>query len=187
MKQQFLKLTMGLLLAGALFSSCKKDDPEVNEEEVITTVKLTFTPVGGGATLVYQYDDADGPGGAAATQDEIVLTPSKAYNVAIEVLNKTETPVADITTEISAEAEAHRFYFVPSAGSNITVGNLNNDANGVALGLSSTWTTGAVATGNIRVVLRHYAGNPPGKAAADPVDSPKSATDVDVQFSTKVQ
>jgi hypothetical protein len=67
------------------------------------------------------------------------------------------------------------------------VSGLDNDANGVALGLSSNWVSGAAATGKIKITLRHYGGNPPGKAANDPVNSTKSSTDLEVEFNTKIQ
>jgi hypothetical protein len=187
MKRQFMKIALGILISGAVMTSCKKDKVEENDEEVITTVKLTFVPVGGGTTLTYQYDDADGPGGNAPTQNEIVLAPSKTYNVTLQLLNKTETPVADITTEVAAESDAHRFYYEPTAASNITVSGLNNDPNGVPLGIESTWTTGAVATGKIKITLRHYPSVPPNKAAGDLVNSSKSGTDIEVDFNTKIQ
>lgn len=180
---------LGVLLTGSIFTACKKDDPEPeeNDNEVITTVKLTFTPQGGGAALTYQYRDADGPGGAEPTVEEIVLAPSKTYDVTVQLLNETETPAEDITLEVKEENAAHRFYYEPSSGSNITVSDLNNDDNGVPLGITSKWTTGAVANGTVKVTLRHYPGNPPGKAAADPVNSTKSSTDAEVTFNTKIK
>lgn len=187
MKRRFMKIAAGILLSGVVFTSCEKDKVEENESEVITTMKLTFVPAGGGTTLTYQFDDADGPGGTAPVQQEIVLAPSKTYAVTVELSDKTKNPVSDITAEVAAEADAHRFYYEPTAGSNITVSGLNNDANGVPLGITSNWTTGAVATGKIKVTLRHYAGNPPGKAAGDLVNSSKSDTDIEVEFNTKVQ
>jgi hypothetical protein len=189
MKKQVLKF--GLLLFGAsalLLTSCKKEkNEEENDEEVITTMQLTFVPVGVGTTVMYKYDDPDGPGGANPTKDQIVLAPNKSYNVTLQLLNKTVTPAADITTEVAAEAQAHRFYYIPSGAGNITVSGLNNDAAGLPLGITSTWTTGAAATGKIRVVLRHYPGNPPNKAATDDVGSSKSSTDIEVEFDTRVQ
>ena len=179
-------LTMFVLLT-TVFSSCKKDAIENNDEEVITTLRLTFAPVGGGNSLVYQYDDADGPGGIQPTKEEIVLQPTKSYNVTLQLLNKTVNPVADKTDEIKQEGISHRFYYEPAAGSNITVSGLDNDANGVALGLSSNWISGAAATGKIKITLRHYSGNPPSKAANDPVNSTKSSTDLEVEFNTKIQ
>lgn len=189
MKNELLKF--GLLLFGAsslLLTSCEKDkDDEENEEEVITTMQLTFVPIGGGTTVTYKFDDPDGPGGASPTKDEIILQPNKSYNVGVQLLNKTANPVEDITTEVAAESDAHRFYYEPSSGSNITVSNLNNDGNGVPVAITSTWTTGAAAAGSIKITLRHYAGNPPNKAAGDPVNSSKSATDIEVDFSTRLQ
>lgn len=188
MKKQFFKAAMTILISGTLITSCKKDAvKESNEEEVITTMKLSFVPVGGGSTLTYQFKDADGPGGAAPIQDEIVLAPSKSYNVIVQLLDETITPAKDITLEVAAEADAHRFYYEPTAGSNIVVSGLNNDSNGVPVGITGTWVTGAVATGKIKVTLRHYGGTPPGKAISDLVNSPKSSTDIEVEFNTKIQ
>jgi hypothetical protein len=44
-----------------------------------------------------------------------------------------------------------------------------------------------VANGSVKVTLRHYPAVPQNKAAADPVTSTKSGTDVEVIFVTKVQ
>ncbi len=188
MKKLLLKQSLVFFCASALmFSSCKKDNMEENEEEVITTIQMTFVPVGGGATLIFKYDDPDGPGGANPTQDQIVLASNKTYNVAVQLLNKTVSPAEDVTLEVAAEPQAHRFYYQPSQGSNITVSGFNNDASGIPLGITSIWTTGAAATGTLKVTLRHYAGNPPNKELNDPVNSNKSSTDVEVDFVTRVQ
>jgi len=190
MKKELLKIGLLLFSASALvLTSCDKDDDEEeNEEEVITTMQLTFVPVGGGNTVTFKYDDPDGPGGGAPTQDQITLMPNKTYNVTLQLLNKTANPAQDITAEIAAEAQSHRFYYEPAGGSNITVAGFNNDANGVPLGITSTWTTGAATTtGTMKITLRHYPGNPPNKAANDPVNSPKSSTDIEVTFNTRLQ
>jgi hypothetical protein len=184
---QIKKMIAIFVVLTAVFTSCKKEADEPNDEEVITTLRLTFAPVGGGNNLVYQYDDADGPGGNQPTKEEIVLQPNKSYNVTLQLLNKTVNPAADKTDEIKQEGTSHRFYYEPAAGSNITVSGLDNDADGVALGLSSNWISGAAVTGTIKITLRHYSGNPPGKAANDPVNSTKSSTDLEVLFNTRIQ
>lgn len=187
MKKQLAGFAVAIFTISVLFTSCKKDVMEENEEEVITTMKLTFVPVGGGTNLEFSFDDPDGPGGAAPTQQPIVLAASKTYNVTVQLLNKTSTPAEDITDEVEEEAEAHRFYYTSSPASNITVSGLNNDPNGIPLGVTSVWNTAAAATGKLKVTLRHYPGNPPDKANADTVDSPKSGTDIEVEFDTTVQ
>jgi hypothetical protein len=171
-----------------LFSSCLKENlEEENEEEVITTLQLTFDPDGVGNNIIYKFDDPDGPGGILPTQDSIILDTNKTYTVTLQLLNKTLNPPEDITEEVAAEPEAHRFYYIAGAGSNIAVANLDTDPDGIPLGISSTWTTSGAATGTMKVVLRHYPGNPPDKAMSDPVNSPKSSTDVEIDFLTAVR
>ena len=168
------------------FASCSKTvEEEENDNEVITTVQLQFTPVSGGAALTYKWEDLDGDGGSAPVIDMITLAANKAYNVQLLLMDKTKNPVDTISNEVLEEAVDHRFYFEPSAGSNITVSNLSNDPNGVPVGLTSTWTTTAAATGTIKITLRHYENG--GKAAGDLVNSTKSSTDAEVSFSTTVQ
>jgi len=170
------------------FISCKKlDATEVNDEEVITTTLLKFTPLAGGTTLEYKYEDLDGPGGAVPVVDEIVLAPATSYSVSLVLLNKTVSPADTISNEVGEESAAHRFYFETSAGSNILVSDLDRDANGVDLGLNSIWTTGSVSTGSIRITLRHYAATPPNKLQTDPVNSGKSTTDLENDFITVIQ
>jgi hypothetical protein len=187
MKRKFMKFMLAMLVSTTLFTACNKDEAEANDEELITTMKLTFTPVGGGSALTYEFNDLDGPGGVAPTQDEIRLAPSKTYNVSLQLLNKTVTPAEDITVEVREESDAHRFYYESSPGSSITVSGLDNDVNGIPLGLTSTWATGVAATGSLKITLRHYAAVPPNKAAGDLVNSSKSATDIEVIFNTRVQ
>jgi hypothetical protein len=189
MKNDLRRILLGTAVIGVLFSACSKDDDkkEENEEEVITTMVVKFTPTSGGAAIQFKYDDPDGPGGTAPVKEMITLAANKSYDVELLLLNKTVNPADTISAEVEEEADAHRFYFEPSAGSNITVSGLDTDDNNIPLGLNSTWTTTAAATGKIKITLRHYPGNPPGKALADLVNSSKSGTDMEVEFDTKVQ
>lgn len=181
-----------LCSASLFFTSCKKDKPEEpNEEEVITTLLVKLTPVTGGATLQYKFEDIDGPGGAAATIEEIVLAPSTVYDAELLLLNKTVSPADTISNEVAEEADAHRFYYEVEGGANLSIGNYDTDANGIPVGLTSRWTTGAVSTGKLQITLRHYAATPPNKALADGVNDAKSSTDLTTKdiggFTVKIQ
>ncbi len=184
-----MKSNFKVLIAVACFalaiSSCKKSKVETNDNEVITTVQLNFTPVGGGTALTYKWEDLDGPGGANPIIDMVTLAVNKSYNVQMILMDKTKTPVVITSDEVRTEAIDHRFYFEPSAGSNITVSNLDNDPMGIPLGLLNTWTTTTAATGTMKITLRHYENG--GKALTDLVTSTKSSTDVEAIFNTKVQ
>lgn len=115
-----------------------------------------------------------------------MLADNTVYDVTLSLLNASVNPPEDITEEVAEENLAHRFYYETSAGNNITVSNLNNDDNDMPLGITSTWATTAAATGTITITLRHYPGNPPDKQTPDPVNSPKSSTDISVIFGTSV-
>lgn len=191
MKKQITKIVLALFIMGAVFTSCKKDKVEENAEEVITTMVVKLTPAGGGAVLEYKFDDPDGPGANAPTIQEIVLSPSTTYSAEIILLDKTKMPVDTISNEVAEEKEAHRFYYEVQGGANVTVSNLDADANGVPVGLTSTWTTGAVSTGKMQITLRHYAAIPPNKATGDLVTSDKSTEDISTAgiggFTVKIQ
>ncbi len=175
-----------LLMGGCLLTSCQKDKMgEGNDEELITTINLKFTPVGGGTTKTYSFNDPDGPGGVNPTQDMIVLNKTTTYNVEVELFNNSANPPENITTEVANEAEAHRFYYETTGGVAIT--NLSNDPEGKPLGITSDWTTGTPGSGIAKITLRHYIGTPPDKQQADPVNSPKSGTDIEVIFNTTIQ
>ena len=184
MKKQLSYLMAALLMVTFVATGCKKDDKEPeNEEELITTVKLMFTEVGGTGTLTFTFKDVDGPGGNPPSMNEqIVLAPNKQYNCAIELLDESKTPAEDITDEIKKEANDHQFYFAPT-GVNITVGGLNNDPLGRPLGVTSVWTTGAVSgPGTVKVTLKH---KPGAKGSSDPVTV--GETDIEINFAARIQ
>ena len=93
--------------------------------------------------------------------------------------------VEEIHEEIEEESASHRFYFEPSAASNITINGFDVDGNGVPLGLTSVWTTGSTGTGTVKITLRHYEDR--GKETSDPVNSSKSSTDAEVTFNTIIE
>lgn len=181
MKKNLVQVSLAALLMSTVFAGCKKEKGETNEEEVITTMIIRLTQSGSSTPIVYEFSDPDGPGGATPVTDDIDLSPNTTYTASVQLLNETATPVEDITLEVEEESHAHRFYYQPT-GASLAVSGLNNDTNGVPLGTTSTWTTGAAGTGQVKVTLRHYPADPPNKSVDDQVDSPKSGTDVEATF-----
>ena len=179
-------LTM-LVIAATLFAAgCKKDDddpvspaPPANEEELITTVRLTFQSASKGEQKQFSYVDLDGDGGAAPVIEADTLSADSIYAVTIEVLNESEDPAEDITAEILAEDEAHQFFFQPS-GANVAVTYADADGNGRPVGIATTWTVGAASSGTIVVTLRHEPDkNAPGVASGD-ITNAGGDTDIEV-------
>ena len=180
----FLFATMLLLVA------CGDDDADPvdeHEEELITTVRLTFTE--GDQTFSADWQDADGDGALAPVVDEIELEAGKTYAVTLDVLNESETPAESITDEIKTEKEEHQFFFVVSEGLNLTVAYDDEDGDGNPVGLSNTFTAGDASTGSLTVILKHE----PNKTAAGVSDGdPTNAggeTDIETTpaFSVTIQ
>ncbi|OWY22846.1 type 1 periplasmic binding fold superfamily protein [Sphingobacteriales bacterium UPWRP_1] len=180
----FVALLCVLLATG----SCKKDDPVIpNEEELITSLVYTLTPVTGGAPVVFTFTDADGNGGLPPVIIADTLQANTSYLGTLQLLNESVSPPDDISAEIAGEAEAHQFFFSVQAGLNATVAYADFDGNNKPLGLATTLTTGNVSEGALTITLLHE----PDKMAAGVADgniaNAGGETDIEVQFTVKVQ
>jgi hypothetical protein len=164
------------------FSSCKKDDPTpVNEEEVITTLKIVLTPNGGGIPVTLEFRDQDGDGSVAPVKTVSgSLNANKTYTGVITLQDESRAVVKDITPEVQEEAEEHLFCFA-TTGSNLTVTGTDADANGLPIGLTSSWVTTSAGSTSIKITLRHQPGTKTGLCPGT------GETDVEVDFSLVVQ
>lgn len=153
------------LLALPLLAACGEDDDHGHghEQEVITTVTLTFTPPGGGAPIVAEFDDPDGDGGAPPTVDAITLEAGTTYAVTVGFENRLEAPAEDITLEIRDEAEDHQVFFTGTAvdgpasaqpAAPLAHTYVDTDADGLPLGLANQIVASA-GTGQLTLTLRH--------------------------------
>lgn len=155
---RFQKAAFLLITSTALFTACDNDDDPaiVNEEELITTVRLTFAPVGGGSPVIATWQDLDGDGGNAPTVSPIALAKGKSYTLTLELSDDSGATSENITNEIEEEAEEHQFFFRTSGLTGITFVYNDKDQNNSPIGLSSTVTTpNAAASGTLTVILRH--------------------------------
>ena len=189
-----LKIAAIALVATLTFSSCNKDDdnqdPPVNEEEVITTVTATYTPVGGGTaiTLLYKDLDGDGPKAPVVTVSS-AFEANKTYNGAVTVKNEAAIPAQDITAEIIEEGVDHQLFYQKTGTLNAftyatTPSNL--DKNGKPVGLQSVFTTTDVASGDLTITLRHQPNKSGANVAAGDITNAAGSTDFEVTFKISV-
>jgi len=191
MKTKTIYTTLFMALMLSFIVGCKKDDdspkpndptinPPVNEEELITSVILSFVDTAGVQPSVsYAFRDPDGDGGNAPTQhDTIRLVANTYYNTTIQLLNESVSPTEDITLEVADEDDEHMFCYTPS---NTNVSVVRTDSDGTyEVGITSRWFTGATANGQTNVSLKHQPGVKDGTCT--PGD-----TDVEVTFVTEIQ
>ena len=160
------------------------------EVELITTLKITFTPQGGGSPLTVQFQDLDGEGGNAPVVDRIVVDAGTVYDGVIQELNGLESPPEDITEEIREEAEVHQLFFETLGGfAPATVAYADKESDYVTntgadhpVGLKFTLTVPPNArNGQFRVSQSHYDAGP--KDGVTPSDE----TDIEVTFEVEVR
>lgn len=158
----------------SFFSSCKNEDPTPeNIPELITKVTLKFIPTGGGTAITVSATDPDGEGSQDLQIDgPINLTKGTTYTLTIELINGLYNPGADgydVGKEVQAEGDEHQLFFSwtstfssPTGSGNIgsapgIVNYQDEDINGLPIGLTTSWTTGADPESGktFRVLLKH--------------------------------
>lgn len=208
-----LSVMTAAMLAAALSFSCADDndsnpmgpdEPDAHEEddhdddhghgpgevELITTVRITLTPRGGGAAVIAQFQDLDGAGGNAPVVDKIVVDAGTVYDGMVQELNETESPPEDFTEELKEEAEFHQLFFHTLGGfSPATVAYADKESDYVSnsgpdhpVGVRFTLTVPANArNGQFRIIQSHYDDGP--KDGVTPSDE----TDIEVTFEVEVR
>jgi hypothetical protein len=164
-----LKSVFVLGILASIITSCSNDDENpvaVDEEEVITTMNVFLSSTNNG-NIVLQSQDLDGDGPNAP---EITISGNLAANTTytgnIQLLNETETPADNITTEVSEEASEHQFFFNTS-GSIASTTYSDEDLDGNPVGILFELTTGPVGNGTIQITLRHEPKKPNDGTLAD--------------------
>lgn len=177
--------------------SCKNEDPTPeNIPELITKVILKFTPTGGGTVVTVTATDPDGEGSQDLQIDgPINLTKGTTYTLTIELLNGLYNPGADgydVGKEVLAEGDEHQLFFSwtstfssPTGSGNIgsapgVVNYQDEDINGLPIGLTTSWTTGADAESGktFRVLLKHQP-----DIKSNTTTSLDGESDLDISFS----
>lgn len=191
MEHDLKYLTMALI-AAATITSCKKDEgpvipaSPVNEEELITTIILSFDGQAGAFDKELRFTDADGDCGGAPVYHLDTLQATSTYNASIILLNGTASPVDTISNEVLAEGVDHQFFF-QLTGANITFAYADVDANGDPIGLGSTTTTGAASTGTLKVTLRHQPDKNASGVSSGDITNAGGETDIEVTFPIVVE
>lgn len=138
------------------------DGDHGNENEVFTTVTLTFSPAGGGPAVTAKVDDPDGDGGDAPVVEAIAL-PAGIYDLTVKLENGLENPPEDLTQEVRDEGDEHQIFFTGTAvngpasnmpGAPLTHAYADTDASGLPVGLVNR-IEAVPGSGMLVVVLRH--------------------------------
>ena len=170
---------LALLIALSLsFTACNdvEDPPAPNEEELITTVKLTFTNTANASDIrTFSFADPDGEGGNAPTKtDTIRLSANSTYTLGTQFLDESNpSNVVDITAEVLEEANDHLVCY--SVNGETTLVRTDKDGNNLVLGLKADVSTKNTGNEQLIVSLKHQPSIKNGECEV-------GETDVEVTF-----
>jgi hypothetical protein len=182
-----MKYALMLLIAASAITGCKKDDdeettpPPVQENEVLTTLRVTFDDQGPGSDKVWEYRDVDGDGGNPAVITADTLLANANYTGTLLLLNESVSPVDTSINEVIDEATIHQFFY-QVFGANITFHYADMDSNGKPIGIQTTVNTGTASSGTTKVTLIHECvKTAPGVSDGD-ITNAGGSTDIEVTF-----
>lgn len=173
------------------FTSCEKDpvtEPDVTEEELITTVRLIVTD-SNNVEHPFVYKVENGFGSATqgtVTIDTVKLMLGKMFTYRIEVLNESVSPAADITAEVLSEKDAHLFFLAssPSTGAgSITMSNGSKDNQNLPFNQTGTMASGLAGSGTLTITLLHEPTDKNGNSTA----ATGGETDAEAVFPVLIQ
>jgi len=189
---------------GNLGENSVLDGHDVNPNEVMTTLKLVFTPTNGGDSFTVIWADPELDGDPSI--DDITLSQNQDYTVTFHVFNELEEPTEDVTPEITDEMDEHQVFFTGSAvrgpcnteNSDALIEHVYSDLdnNGFPIGLNNAFTATRSGNGILSVLLRHMPmvnGTPvktDGLAAVMNTDGATAlpgSTDINVDFNVIVE
>lgn len=187
--KRIAKLGFLVLLSATVMTSCKKDEPDdpiiPNEQEVITTLRLTLTPDGGGDPIIWSFIDLDGDGGNDPVVESPALSANTTYNGSLELLNELVDPTDNVTDEIEQEAEMHQFFFISDVAG-LTMAYNDSDANGFPIGLASVFSSAEPASGTVTLILRHEPNKEAEGVEDGDITNAGGETDIEVVFDVEI-
>jgi hypothetical protein len=177
-----------IIIIAVLTNSCKKDEPEIpNEEELITTLIYILTPVSGGTVKTFEFTDLDGPGGNDPDTLADMLEANTIYMGTIVLLNEQENPADTISNEVWDENQEHQFFFGTDDELDLTITYDDIDPDGNPVGISSTLTTGATSMGKLTITLRHEPDKFATGVSSGDISNAGGETDIQVEFDVVIR
>lgn len=172
-------------LSPFLLFSCSESSTHPHDDDdhdFITTIKLFVKDSATNESVVFVWEDIDGPGGAAPSRiDTVVLGAGRAYVTEVIVMNSSVSPVEDLTSTIVTEGDQHQFFYTVDQA-DLALLYLDKDKNNKPIGQQLKMNAGTVGGGTLTVELSHY-----DKASDKNGVDPSDETDISVVFPVSIR
>jgi len=139
-KQKIMQKLFYLLLALVTITSCQKD---TIDRDAMTTINFLLIADDLSDAVQFKYHDLDGPDGPLqGFVTDAVLSPNLGYSGAVSILNERTNPTTKVNDEIMANPNDFQVFFTLS-DPNVKVEIMDEDDNGMPIGLTTRVTTGS--------------------------------------------
>ena len=170
-----------------IFTSCNKG-PDYIKDCVNPQLGMIYTllPVDSGDVVELRFIDPDGEGGEEPIITTSDLMANTIYTGGISILNESEIPAEDWTSEILEEGADHQFFYI-SSGADLTFEYTDADDNGNPIGILTTLTTGEAGSGNLMIVLQYHLNKNADGVTSGDISNAGGETDIEVVFPITIQ
>lgn len=186
-QREFLYLSFLFLLPLGGLSSCEEESPTIsNPTELITTFIYILTPENGGDNVVLSYEDLDGEGGNPPSYLTEPIPANTTFNGVIQALDKTQSPIEDVTPELKEEDKDHQIFFSPT-NIDVSIRYEDSDDDGNPVGLATTFISGDPGTGTLKITLRHKPKKFAEGVSGGDITNAEGEKDVEANFPITIQ
>lgn len=167
--------------------SCEEEPPKrPNPEEVITTYIYILTPDDGSRNIILSFEDLDREGGNPPSYLVDPIPANTSFTGVIQALDKTLSPILDVTPEIEEENELHQIFFSPE-GVDLNITYDDMDESGNPLGVTTKLRSGAAGTGTLTVTLKHEPNKFAAGVAGGDMTNANGSIDIEAIFPITIQ
>lgn len=172
-----------------ILTNCSSESLILEPQQNITTVTYTLTPVGGGESVVFDFEDEDGSGDLLGIATGGTLTKSTVYQGEIEIHALSNESIVNITEAIRVDGRDNQFFYTSlNPAIVISYDDTDVDLDGNPIGILTNLTTvNNNGEGNITLTLKHNPDKEGLAVSGGNVSLSGGRTDIEIDFPVIVQ
>lgn len=171
------------------FTSCSSDPVVLDPQPNITLLTYTLSPIGGGQTVVFTYEDEDATGGSGGLVTGGTLSISTMYEGEIELFTTSNDSLVNITESIRQDGRDNQFFYTNlNPALVVSYDDSDVDLDGKPIGiLTNLNTVNNSGDGTLTLTLKHNPDKDGIGVSGGNVSLSKGRTDLAVDFPVSVQ
>jgi len=182
-------LAISTLFSLIFLTNCGSDPLVLDPQQKITLLTYTLTPMSGGQSVVFNYENEDGSQSSNGIVNGGTLSMSTMYKGEIEIFAISNDTIANITESIRQDGINNQFFYTSlNPAILVTYDDNDVDADGKPIGILTNLTTvNNTAEGNLTLTLKHDPDKDGLSVSTGNVTASMGRTDIEINFPVIVQ